>query len=137
MTGEDVEDIIEQSKEQDRATSEPTTPPTEQKPDLDEAAAEAYAALDEGTLAPNITVRDDRLAGLFEALDETGRIAAIEADANDAIGRNVETEGNKASLARALLRVGFNEVAPGAFDDAIAGYKAHDQKQKSELESNF
>lgn len=134
---DDVEDIIEQSKQQDRATTETAAQSVEQTLGIDEAAAEAFKQIDDGDLAINITVRDERLAALFEALEETDSITEIEQDANDAIDRDEDAEGNKASLARALLRVGFAEVAPEAIEKASEGYGTYLDKQKAEQTSNF
>lgn len=123
---EKAEELLSQSKDQTRVKSEaPDTDDSDDARPLDEAIADAFAQLEADALSENITVRDDRLAALFEALDETGRLADIEAECIDHLGRDENPAGNKAALARYLLRVGLSDVAPETVEQAKSGYRIH------------
>jgi len=118
---DDVDEIIEQSKNQSRTNTEAaTTESTEETQPLDEAVADALADIEDGDLHKNITLRDGNLAALFAALDETGRLEDIQRDAEDATGRE-EEDVTTAAAARALIRVGLEEVAEDAVADAKNG----------------
>lgn len=121
-----AEELLNKSKDQTRVTSEaPDTDADSETKPLDEAIAEAFARLDDDELTENLTIRDDRLAAMFAALERTDRLDDVEADCIDYLDRDDDTRGNKSSLAQYLIRVGIVEVASDVMDDAKSGYRIH------------
>jgi len=131
----DPEQLMEQSKQQNRTNTEPTADAAGDDQDdlaLNEAVADALGRLDRGELHENLTIRDENLAALFEALDQTGQLEEIQRDAESSLGRD-QHKVSRAAAARVLLRVGFDQIAPDVLEDAKSGCEQYLLEQESEF----
>lgn len=128
----DAEELLEQSKNQKRHETEPSTSEGDDQ-DLVGAVADAYADLDEGDLPENLTIRDANLAALFAGLDETGELASVIDDAADELDREKPGAESKAAALRLLVRVGLDEVAPEALDAGVEGFEQYREQQDFEF----
>lgn len=129
-----AEEVLKQSAEQRRYSTEPSqqSDPDPDQQSLADAIADAYAALEDGDQHENLTVRDRDLAALVAGLEETGELESVAARANDVLDRDAPAE-SRAHLLKAVLRVGFEEVAPEAIDDAKDGKRQHLTQQADEF----
>ena len=114
MSDIDPEELVNQSKQQDRLSSEPaTTADDEGSVSLGDEIVRAYEALDAGDENSNITIRDENLAAVFLGLEGVDELREVSAAADEELGRDV----NEAAVSRSrtvgkLVRVGLEEVAP-------------------------
>lgn len=133
MTEPDPEEALTSTLDQTRTNTEPKTADADDEtPELDGAVADALAAIDNDELHENITLRDKNLAALFEALAKTERLEAIQRGAEAAVDRD-EKDVTTAAAARALIRVGLQEVG----EDVLADAKDGREKYILEKESDF
>lgn len=125
----EAEELLQQSKEQTRHTSEPTTSGGDQRAgDRVGAIKDALVAIDEGAAPENINLRDARLKALLVALDDTGQLEAAAARAADDLDAEPDIDTDDASqsdLARLLLRVGLEQALPDVLDDATEARKQY------------
>ena len=129
----DPEDLLQQSKEQRRHTTDAASDTTNESSveeneanstSLADAVADAYDDFGDGSTHPNLTIRDQDLAALVEGLEATGELSAITRRANRRLDRDGAT-GTKASLLKALVRLGLDEVAPDEVEAAKEGKRIH------------
>lgn len=130
---ERAEELLQQSAEQRRHTSEPDQPPEEEASrSLPEAIADAYGALDAGDRHENLTVRDADLAALVAGLEETDQVADVADQANEHLDRDAPAE-SRAHMLKAIFRVGLQEIAPETIDAAKEGKRKHLTQQADEF----
>jgi len=129
-----AEELLQQSKEQKRHTTDPETDTStgSDSPPLQEAVSESYARLEAGEMHENLTVRDADLAALMAALDETGELPAVGQRANDWLSREASAE-SRADVLNALLRVGLHEVASDEVEGAKEGKRQFLASQADEF----
>lgn len=118
-----AESLLQGSKEQTRHSAG--------LKDLSEAVADAYRDLDAGDAYENLTIRDENLAALMAALDETRQLEVIGERANEALSQD-EPMDSRAALLKALIRVGLQEVAEDALSDAKDGRIQYIQYKEEE-----
>lgn len=117
----DPEELLQQSKERKRHTSEPTQSPDSPDVDRVEAIKNALIAIDEGNAPENINLRDARLKGLLVGLEEAGELQQVAADLNTIVDGDLDADTDDISqsdVARLLLRVGLQEGIPEVLEDA-------------------
>ncbi len=119
----DPEELLQQSKEQSRHTSEPseTQHSAEQTVDRVTAIKQALIDIDDGDAPENINLRDARLKSLFVGLSETGELSQIATELETVVEGDTAVSTNSASqsdVARLLLRVGLQEALPKVLEDA-------------------
>jgi hypothetical protein len=117
----DPEELLQQSKERKRHTSEPTQSPGSPDVDRVEAIKNALIAIDEGNAPENINLRDARLKGLLVGLEEAGELQQVAADLNTIVDGDLDADTDDISqsdVARLLLRVGLQEGIPEVLEDA-------------------
>jgi hypothetical protein len=117
----DPEELLQQSKERKRHTSEPTQSPDSPGVDRVEAIKNALIAIDEGNAPENINLRDARLKGLLVGLEEAGELQQVAADLNTIVDGDLDADTDDISqsdVARLLLRVGLQEGIPEVLEDA-------------------
>ena len=119
----DPEELLQQSKEQSRHTSEPseTSSSDEQTVDRVTAIKEALIAIDDGDAPENINLRDARLKGLLVGLSDTGELSQIATELETVVEGDTAVSTDNASqsdVARLLLRVGLQEALPDLLEDA-------------------
>ena len=119
----DPEELLQQSKEQSRHTSEPseTLSSDEQTVDRVTAIKEALIAIDDGDAPENINLRDARLKGLLVGLSDTGELSQIATELESVVDGDTAVSTDNASqsdVARLLLRIGLQEALPEVLEDA-------------------
>jgi len=119
----DPEELLQQSKEQSRHTSEPseTLSSDEQTVDRVTAIKEALIAIDDGDAPENINLRDARLKGLLVGLSDTGELSQIATELETVVDGDTAVSTDNASqsdVARLLLRIGLQEALPEVLEDA-------------------
>lgn len=130
---EKAEELLQQSSEQKRHQTEPSTASHEEEAvSLADAVRDAYDRLDDGDAHENLTIRDKDLAALFAGLDECDSLDAVGTDAAAVLDRD-DTPESKAGVLGVLVRVGLQEVAPEHIEDAKAGKRAWLSSQADEF----
>jgi hypothetical protein len=128
----DPEELLQQSQEQKRHTTEPNSTPTETAEDsgqsLEAAIADAYAAMDAGDLHENLTVRDANMAALIAGLQATGQLEEIGDRANERLDRDFDVD-TVAGFLKAILRVGLEDIAPETLEAVEEGYQQYQQDE--------
>ena len=128
---DDPLDELKAQGERKRHEQEPTTTDTDDDtPALDEAIADAYAAIDAGEANEHLTTRDRNLSALFGGLDDAGQLAALGKQAADELERDTNPE-TQAETLRMLLRYAIAELDDDLFSDLADGLKAY-EKAKAE-----
>jgi len=142
-TPDDPEDLLQQSKEQRRhttdaasdATSESNNEEDEANPtSLANAVADTYGDFDDGSAHPNLTIRDQDLAALVEGLEVTDELSTITRRANRQLDRDGVPSRGKAGLLKALVRLGLDEVAPDEVEAAKEGKRIHLTSQADQVD---
>jgi len=130
---DDLDDLLDKSKNQSRTNTEPKAEKNQQSTQsLDEAVADALHRIDDGDLHRNTTIRDENLAALFEALDQTGQLENIQRKAEVALDQDGD-DVTRAAAARKLVRVGLAEVSPEVLANAKSGREQYILEQESEF----
>ena len=119
----DPEELLQQSKEQSRHTSEPSEASSSDEQTVDRVSAikEALIAIDDGDAPENINLRDARLKGLLVGLSDTGELSQIATELETVVDGDTAVSTDNASqsdVARLLLRVGLQEALPDILEDA-------------------
>lgn len=134
---EDAEELLKQSKNQRRHT---TDAPAKKDRDgsesveLADAVAEVLGEIDQGDTPSNLTLRDGDLAALFAGLERSGDLDRIVQEAHDALDRDGAPDSlTRATALRLLVRVGLAEIDPSVIDAAIEGK----QRYLTDQASNF
>jgi hypothetical protein len=74
----DPEELLQQSKQQCRMTTEPTRPEERaDRPSLSESVAEAFADLEAGELNSTFGFRDEWLVALLVGLERSGELSTL------------------------------------------------------------
>lgn len=120
----DAEELLQQSKEQTRHTSEPTQSEVDslQAVDRVDSIKEALLAIEAGDAPENINLRDERLKALLVGLDNSGELADVATGLNAALNADTDIDTadvSQSDVARLLLRVGLREALPEVLDDAM------------------
>lgn len=119
----DPEELLKQSKEQTRHTSEPSTTPESTADTVDRVTAikEALQAIEDDDAPENINLRDARLKALLVGLDAAGELDDIAIRLVESLDSETDidlTDTSQSDVARLLLRVGLQEAIPDVLDDA-------------------
>jgi hypothetical protein len=117
----DPEELLQQSKERKRHTTEPDR--STDSPDFDrvEAIKNALIAIDEGDAPENINLRDARLKGLLVGLEVADELQRVATELNTIVDGDLDVDPDDISqsdVARLLLRVGLKEAIPEVLEDA-------------------
>ena len=129
---EKAEELLQQSAQQKRHTTDPDDTGASSAPPLQTAVTDAYTRLDEGEIHENLTVRDGDLAALVAALEETGELSSVGERANQWLGRDGDAE-SRAAVLKSLLRVGLQEVASDEVEAAKEGKRKFLASQADEF----
>lgn len=120
MSNEDkAEELLQNSQNNTRATSGDGA----SRQPLDAAVADAFRRLEAGDLNQNLTTRDERLAALLDALDETDRLEEIVDAASEELGKD-DQDVSKSTAVALLTRIGLDVVASETLEDAKSGYQS-------------
>ena len=131
---EEAEELLQQAKEQKRHETEPsTTADDSDDVSLEDAVTEAYERIDEGEVYENLTIRDEDLAALFAALEETGQLEDVGEAAADTLGRDADTLDTRAAVLKLLVRAALDDVAPETIESAKEGRREFLASQADEF----
>lgn len=117
---EKAEEFLQNSQHNTRATSGEGT----SRQPLDAAVADAFGRLEDGDLNQNLTTRDERLAALLDALDETDQLEEIVAAASEELAKD-DQDVSKSTVVALLTRIGLETVAPEMLEEAKSGYQSY------------
>jgi len=128
----DAEELLQQSKEQSRHTSEPTTQSEESAVDRVDAIKEALLAIEEGDAPENINIRDKNMKALLVGLTEAGELETVASTLADELEEDVDaSDVSQSDVARLLMRVGLREALSGVLADAEEAAKQKAVEQAS------
>ena len=127
-----AEELLQQSGEQKRHNSEPSTEETTDEQSLQDAIVDAYEAIDDGDTSSNITVRDENLAALVRGLENTDELTDVAEAARDELDRD-EGRVSRSQTLGDLARVGLSVVAPEVIEDGKAARKEFVLSQEDEF----
>jgi hypothetical protein len=130
-TEADPEELLQQSKEQSRHTSEPTrsAESSDATPGRTEAIKDALLAVEAGDQPENINIRDARLKALLVGLEDAEELDAVATELAGILDADTPEDGvTQSDVARLLMRVGLQEGTP----DLLA--EATDARQQAVLE---
>lgn len=127
----DIDDLVDSATGTSRHETDPSNQPTA-RPDLATAVADALEAIDAGD-APNlVSVRDDNLSALLQALDETDRLQDVVDELAHSLDRDV-ADANRSDLVRMAIRYAVSDVAADVLEEAREGR----QQYLTESEDDF
>ncbi|WP_433631049.1 hypothetical protein [Halomicrococcus sp. NG-SE-24] len=127
-----AEELLQQSGEQKRHNSEPSTEETTDARSLQDAIVDAYEAIDDGDSSSNITVRDENLAALVRGLEDVDELSDVAEAARDELDRD-EGRVSRSQTLGDLARVGLDVVAPEVIEDGKAARKEFVLSQEDEF----
>lgn len=117
-----AEDILQQSKNQSRHTTEPSASETDAPapPDCQTAIKAALLAIDRRDTPENINIRDARLKALLVGVEDSGDLPAIVETLETHLDTEIDTETpTQSDIARLLIRVGLQEATSDLLADAM------------------
>jgi hypothetical protein len=122
-------DKLQQESEKTRTSQAASTgSPDDQQKTLEEAVADAL----DGELTVTQSFRDEKLAALFEALEETGQLEEVATKAGEKLGRDTEDPG-KSDVIRYLIRIGLSEVDEELIEKGKEGHRQYQLSQTDEF----
>ena len=118
-----AEELLQEAKEQSRKDTEPTAEPSDDEdiPELEDAIADAYQAIDDNDLSSNLTLRDEKLAALFNGLEASEQLADVGEMAADELDRDPDDTESRAAVLRLLVRIGLTEVDDSLLESGKEG----------------
>lgn len=116
-----AENAWKQASEQSRKDTPAQSETDDDTPTLEDAIADAYAAIDAGDVSSNLTLRDENLAALFHGLEEADRLVDVGEGAADQLDRDDEDTETRAAVLRLLVRIGLAEVDKSVIESGKAG----------------
>lgn len=124
----EAEELLKSSKEQRRHTSDPQTSETAESEDglsLEDAIREVYAEIEAGDRSSNLSLRDADLTAAIVGAEEAGELETLIGEASDVLGRDVDDAESRATLLKALIRIGLQELDTDVTDAAVEAKQAH------------
>lgn len=115
----DPEELLQQSKDQSRHTSEPTDVTDSAGVDRVDAIKDALLAIEDGDAPENINIRDANMKALLVGLRDADELDSVASTLADELEGDVETtDVSQSDVARLLMRIGLREALPGVHEDA-------------------
>ncbi|WP_306055555.1 hypothetical protein [Natronococcus wangiae] len=118
----DLEELREKTERGDRTDEDKTS----SDQDFVDELVEALDAVDRGDRPKTIAVRDQPIAALLAALDESDeRMQDVGQSLEESLGRDPSDEFDRSEIVRLAFRVGLETAAPERMDqlsDAIGEY---------------
>lgn len=134
MTDEkDPEELLAQSKEQKRHTSEPSATDDEPEVSLEEHIVDAYSDINSAGGSSNLTMRDANLAALIRGLENADLLDDVGADLRDELGKDHEDSETRSSVLSLLARVGLQEARPELLETGKEAKRSY----REQLEIDF
>jgi hypothetical protein len=124
----DPEELLQQSKERRRTSTEATESDTSKEvgPTLAEAVATALDDIEEGEMNSTFGFRDEKLVALLAGLERSGELTDVVVDAQEELGRDPNPAKNSRSEAgRLLIRLGLQSLDERILEEAREGYEKH------------
>lgn len=93
---------------------------------LEDAMVDILEDVTDGSRSSTLSMRDERLAALVQALEEMDTLDDVGATLQEALGQEAEPdEIDRSELLRLAVRVGLSEAAPEVLESAREGYARH------------
>ncbi|RLM32661.1 hypothetical protein [Haloarcula sp. Atlit-120R] len=129
----DPEELLAQSKEQKRHTSEPSTTDSDDTQSLEEAIADVYQSIDEGETPHNLTIRDESLAALLRGLEDMNQLSELASDASEELGRDDVGHDTRSPVLGMLVRIGLRETRPDLIEAGKDAFEIYRDRQEVEF----
>lgn len=136
---EKAEQLLQESKEKRRHTSDPAenVSPAANGPDLKDAIKDVLAEIDAGERHENVTFRDGKYAALFGGLDAAGEIEDLSLAALDHLDQDsANVDGDldaRATAIRLLVKVAITEVQPDLMDTFEEAGREYQREQADDF----
>lgn len=85
---------------------------------LEDAVVALLAAVESGEVSKTLSVRDDRLAALIHALEETDELDAVGDALCDELDVESDDGADRSEVLRLAIRVGLREAVPDVIETA-------------------
>jgi hypothetical protein len=116
---DDAEELLQQSKEQSRHTTEPSSSSSEGGVSRVDAIKTALDDIKDGGAPENINLRDANLKALLVGLDNADELDAVAASLGEEVESDVDAEDvSQSDVARLLMRVGLQSALPDVWEEA-------------------
>jgi len=134
-TDPDPEELLQQSRDQRRTSTEATaSTDSDDQPSLQAAVRQAFAEVEAGELNSTFGFRDERLVALLVGLERSGELAGVVTDAQAALGKDPDPESATRSAAASLLiRLGLQHLDEDVLEAGRAGYEEHLRSKAEEF----
>lgn len=137
MTDDDeIEAILEKTKENKRHTAQPEggeeedqddskeeTQNESQGPDRTTAIKDALLAIDRGERRTNVTIRDARIKAFLDGIEASGDLETAANQLADRLGSDPEENPTRSDIARLAIRIGLHECLPEMIEDVRDAHK--------------
>jgi hypothetical protein len=117
------EDLDELRKQTDPGTRAEDT--GNEEPDLEDVMVDKLAEVESGEISKTLSVRDERLAALVHALEETGQLDDVVGAIVDQLDRDGNEDGDRSEFIRLALRLALEESESDALETARSAYARH------------
>ena len=117
------DDLDELRKQTDPGTRAEDT--GDEEPDLEDVMVDKFKEVDSGEISKTLSVRDERLAALVHALEETGQLDDVVRAIGDQLDRNGEKDGDRSEFLRLALRLALEESESDVLETAQSAYARH------------
>lgn len=126
---DDLQELKEQTDPGTRAESGADGDENDQD-ELEDAIVELLGDVEDGSTSKTLSVRDERLAALVRALEQTGEIDDVGGAFNEQLGRDPNSDDvDRSELLRLAVRLGLQEAAPEVLDTARDAYARRASEQ--------
>lgn len=119
-----ADDLFGEASGDSRFESEVSRDGGDDRPALDNAVADALEAIDDGDASNHLTVRDDELAALLAALQESDELDSVLASLINDLDWPESVEGTPSDVIRLAMRLGLKTAVPEIVERARDGRDA-------------
>lgn len=133
---EEIEAILEETKENKRHTTEPEGDDDEdqddpqeetqnkiQGPDRTTAIKDALIAIERDERRTNVTIRDAQIKAFLDGIEASGDIETAANQLANRLDSAPEENPTRSGIARLAIRIGFHECLPEMIEDARDAHK--------------
>jgi len=127
----DADDELDELRQKtDVGTRAQSATPGEESTGLEDTIVAVLADVEAGEVSKTLSVRDDRLAALVRALEETGGLDDVGAALRQELGREGDVDGiDRSEVLRLAVRLGLQQAAPEVLDAGRDAYAQHATEQ--------
>lgn len=122
----DPEELLNQTTDQRRTTTQPSASEEGETVSLEEAVADAFDEIENGDINSTFGFRDERIVALLVGIERAGELEDVVSDAQRALGREVDVEDvSRSEAARLLIRLGIQALDEELLEIGSAAYQKH------------